>query len=237
MFRLSTVKSKLMPVLPFLVLNFMILSCSSFQGAYVDPDAPSEMLDDRWNEDDAKITGNKLIYQMLYDNWKAVSKNVNTKKYERSWLKKYMYKVAKKKKKSRKLLDGPVILFKDIENRTSEHIPVKALNEAIQYELVNSGKVRFSNFKDHSEKQIVNQLKKQNESGMFAPKTIKKIGRLVGADYLLTGVISSQVHERSGAKTVSYQTTLTLTDIETGLIAWNGKVNIKKRFNRSSLGW
>ena len=174
---------------------------------------------------------------MLYDNWKAVEKNTSVRKVDRAWLKKYLRITARTKKIPPSDLEGPVILFKDIENRTSEHIPVKALNEAIQYELVNSAKVRFSNFKDHTETEIVKQLKQQNQSGMFEPQTIKKIGHLVGADYLLTGVISSQIHERSGRKSVSYQTTLTLTSIKTALIAWTGKVDIKKQFNRSSVGW
>jgi PBP1b-binding outer membrane lipoprotein LpoB len=38
-------------------------------------------------------------------------------------------------------------------------------------------------------------------------------------------------------KTVTYQTNLTLTNIETGEYEWSTKYEIKKRFRRSGAGW
>ena len=54
---------------------------------------------------------------------------------------------------------------------------------------------------------------------------------------MLSGGISSSVHSQKGTKTVTYQTALTLTNLETSEIVWSGKKLIKKRFERSSFGW
>jgi len=54
---------------------------------------------------------------------------------------------------------------------------------------------------------------------------------------LLTGTISSYVQTQgTKRKNVTYQTQVTLTDLETTEIVWSHKEDIKKRFKRSALG-
>jgi PBP1b-binding outer membrane lipoprotein LpoB len=65
----------------------------------------------------------------------------------------------------------------------------------------------------------------------------KKSGNQIGADFMLAGGISSSVHQMDSLKTVSYQTTLTLSDLESSEIVWSNKFEIKKRFKRSGAGW
>jgi uncharacterized protein (TIGR02722 family) len=207
----------------------------SFEGEYQDPNARAEMLDDTWNEDDAKITANKIILQMLYENWQDLQDKPGGTKIERAWLKKYKAKLARKKGISAEEVDGPVIIFKNIANKTSEHIPISALNEAIRHELVNSGQVRFSSM-DELGDEMVKQLKYQADSGMVSAESAKAIGKQVGADFFLTGSLNSQEHSLKGQKRVSYETNLVLTDIENALISWSGKADIRKSFRRSSWG-
>ena len=193
----------------FAVVSVLFLtSCSSsMKGSYNDP-ANSEIVDDRWNETDARKTSEAIISQML----------------TKPWLKDF--KKATRKK--------PVVIVADIENRTDEHIDTKALTEFIRDELINSGKVRFLN--NQQRDKLLAEIKYQN-SGMVEAKTRKKAGRQIGADFMLSGSISSSVHTRDGLKTVTYQTALTLTNLETSEISWSGKKLIKKRFERSSFGW
>jgi hypothetical protein len=128
----------------------------------------------------------------------------------------------------------PVVIVDDVENRTDEHIDTKALTEFIRDELINSGKVSFLN--ESRRQKILDELKYQN-SGAVSEASKKKTGKQIGADYLLGGGISSSVHTQDGLKTVTYQTNLTLTNLETSEIEWSEKHLIKKRFNRSGSKW
>lgn len=189
------------------LFGWILVGCSpSFEGTYNDP-AQAEIVDDKWSETDARKTATSLINQVLTKNWLSDFEKQNNKK--------------------------PVVIVDDVANRTDEHIDTKALTEFIQDELINSGKVRFLNAEKR--KQILEEIKYQN-SGTTAEATKKKLGRQIGADFMLSGAISSSVHSQGGLKTVTYQTALNLTDLETTEIIWSGKELIKKRFKRSSTG-
>ena len=184
-------------------------ACSpSFEGEYADP-GKAEIVDDRWNETDAHKTAEHMIQGML----------------EKPWLSSYGKSHGGKK---------PVVIVQDVENRTDEHIDVKQLTDYIQDELINSGKVRFVN-KDERQK-ILDELKYQ-QSGAVNRATAKHSGRAIGADFILSGNVTSNVHQMDELKTVTYQTNLTLTNIETQEFVWSTKYEIKKRFKRSGAGW
>jgi len=180
----------------------------SFQGEYADP-AKAEIVDDKWNETDARKTAEHMIQGMLQKPWLA------------------HYEKAHGGRK-------PVVIVDDVENRTDEHLDIKQLTDYIQDELINSGKVRFVN-KGQRQK-ILDEIKYQ-QSGAVNHATAKRSGRQIGADFLLTGDISSSVHQMDSLKTVSYQTALKLTNIETAEFEWSTKYEIKKRFKRSGAGW
>jgi uncharacterized protein (TIGR02722 family) len=183
-------------------------SCTTFQGEYSDPNAV-EIVDDKWNETDARKSSEILIKSMI----------------EKPWLDEF-----KKANKNEK----PFLLVDEVENRTDEHIDTKAMMEAIRDEVINSGKIRF--VEGAQRDKILKEMKYQNESGMVAAEKAKKKGKQIGADFLLHGAISSQVHTQKGLKTVTYQPILQLTNLETAEIVWSQKYDIKKRFNRSGSG-
>jgi len=178
------------------------------EGEYADP-AKSEIVDDKWNETDARKTAEHMI--------KGI--------FDKPWLKAYVKGHSGQK---------PVVIVDDVENRTSEHLDVKQLTDFIQDELINSGKVRFVN-KQQREK-LLEEIRYQ-QSGSVASASAKKSGRQIGADFLLSGNITSQEHMMDQLKTVTYQTNLTMTNIETFEIEWSTKYEIKKRFKRSGAGW
>jgi len=179
-----------------------------FEGEYSDP-AKSEIVDDKWNETDARKTAEVLVKAAL----------------EKPWLANYV-KVNKGER--------PVVIVDDMENRTDEHIDTRALTGAIQDELINSGRVRFV---DGARRQkILDEIKFQN-SGAVDAKSAKKTGKQIGADYMMVGEISSKVATQDKLKTVTYQTILQLTNVETAEIEWSERHQIKKRFRRSGAGW
>lgn len=181
---------------------------SSFQGEYRDP-TEVEIIDEYWNETDARKTAEVMINGLLKKPWLAYYQERN---------------------KSR-----PVVIVDMIENRTDEHIDTKALTESIQNELINSGRVRFVN--KGRRDAILKEIKYQQDSGMVSKDSAKKKGKQTGADYMLSGSISSHHHTKGDVKTRTYQTNLTLTNLETAEIEWSDKHAIKKRFERSGTSW
>ena len=186
----------------------MLGACSpGFEGEYSDP-AKAEIVDDKWNETDARKTAESMVKGMLNKPWLDSFKKKNDKR--------------------------PVVIVADIQNATDEHLNTKALTDAIQDELINSGKVRF--VAKAMRQQLLDELDYQQQGGV-SRSTKKRQGRQTGADYMLTGEVSSSVHAMDGLKTVTYQTVLTLTNIETFEKEWSNRYNIKKRFKRSGAGW
>lgn len=180
----------------------------AFEGEYSDPNK-AEIIDDKWNETDARKTADILVNACL----------------QKPWLTTY----TKSHKNER-----PVVIVDNVENATDEHIDTKALTDFIQDELINSGKVRFVD-KGRRQK-ILDEIKFQ-QSGAVNEKTRKQTGNQIGADFMAGGRISSQVHTQEGVKTVTYQTVLTLTNIETGEIEFSDKHLIKKKFKRNGASW
>ncbi|MBC7532983.1 MAG: penicillin-binding protein activator LpoB [Oligoflexus sp.] len=206
--RTNVSKMKFWKVFASFALGLNLYSCAkNFEGTYSDP-AKEEIVDDKWSETDAHRVANSLIKQVLTKPWLT------------------SFEAVKKQK--------PIVIVDEIANRTDEHIDTKALTEAMTDELINAGKVRFVN--GDKRKQILDEIKYQN-SGTTEAKTKKSMGKQIGADFMLSGAIASSVHTQDGLKTVTYQTTLTMTDLETAEIVWSGKEEVKKRFKRSSAGW
>lgn len=206
---LRNIKKKTVGMCVTLSSFLPLLHCTpAFQGEYDDPNK-REIVDDKWNESDAKKTAEIMVNGAL----------------KKPWLEIY-----------RRQHNGtrPVVIVDEVENRTDEHIDTKSLTEYIQDELINSGQVRFVD-KEKRQK-ILDEIKYQ-QSGAVSGASAKKSGRQTGADYFLSGAMSNSVHTQGGLKTVYYQVNLKLTDLETSEIVWSQKNEIKKRFNRSGSGW
>lgn len=117
------------------------------------------------------------------------------------------------------------IMTGTIENRTSEHIDLKVLTEAINTKLIKSGTF---NVVDES---AVEEIKKRYEyhRGEYVdPKTRKSPGSQVGEDYLLRGFIYSNIEESRYMKVVYYKVVLQLTDLLTNLQVWKDEFEVKK---------
>jgi uncharacterized protein (TIGR02722 family) len=189
----------------------VLTGCSSFKGSYGDTNE-SQILDDRWNPTDARLTVEKMVKDMgaaaWIQNWRDDA-NKSTK-------------------------DRPFVLVDDMENRTSEIIDTKALFEDLRSQILNDGKVRFIDGAMRTK--ILNEYKYQ-QSGVVRQDSAKGPGNQYGADFFLSGAISSIVSQQGGDSSVQYQIEMKLTNISTGEIVWSSIEKIRKNFERSSVGW
>jgi penicillin-binding protein activator len=185
-------------------VSLFALSCTSFEGNYAAPNKV-EIVDDRWNETDARVIGEKMIKSALAKRWLP------------DW------NAEHKGKK-------PFLLVDDMENRTSEQIDTKALFEAVRNELMNSGRVRFL---DGAQRDKILKEYRYQQSGVVRADQAKGPGKQFGADLYLVGAVSSQVAQQGGYKTVTYQVEMRLTNIETSEIVWTEVEKLKKQFRRS----
>ena len=187
------------------------VGCSSFQGDYGDADE-AQILDDRWNPTDAKLTVQKMVQDMgaapWIQNWRDD---------------------AKKGPK-----DRPFLLVDDMENRTSEIIDTKAVFEDLRAQVLNDGKVRFLD--GAIRKRILEEYKYQG-SGIVKKGSAKGPGDQYSADFFLSGAISSIVSQQGGKSSVQYQIEMKLVNVSTGELVWSGIEKIRKNFKRGGFGW
>ncbi len=195
----------------FVAVSLAFSGCTSFQGDYGDPDQ-AQILDDRWNPTDATLTVQKMV------------KNMTAAPWVQNW----------RDDMKKKPTDRPFVLVDDMENRTSEVIDTKALFEDLRSQILNDGKVRFLD--GDARKKILNEYKYQ-QSGVVKKDQVKGPGNQYGADFFLSGAISSIVSKQGGKSSVQYQIEMKLTNISSGELVWSGIEKIRKNFKRSSVGW
>ena len=128
----------------------------------------------------------------------------------------------------------PVVQVETVRNKTSEHIDTKSLTDTLRTALIKTGKARFSNKEDRGT--LDEEVDYQGESGRVRRDTQKRRDGRVGADYVLTGDLISNVQEVGSRKLIFYKLTLNLTNLTTGLIEWSDEKPIRKRFKKRSVG-
>ncbi|HCN46300.1 MAG TPA: penicillin-binding protein activator LpoB [Pseudomonas sp.] len=125
----------------------------------------------------------------------------------------------------------PVVQVYDVKNKTSEYIDTREITTSIKTQLMKSGTARFASDNDQMESQV-DQLKLQNQSGLYKKSTIAKTGNMIAAKYRLEGSISSIVKRSSDYKDVFYKFSLQLVDVESGLAEWMDEKEIRKTTER-----
>lgn len=128
----------------------------------------------------------------------------------------------------------PVVIVERVQNRTEEHIDTVSLTDKIQTALINSGKMRFINKKERG---TLSNEYDYNASGNVDNYTQKKRGKQIGADYILSGDISTNVQEVGNDKFVYYKLTMNLTNLETSTIDCTDEKEIRKKFRKRSIGF
>lgn len=178
-------------------------SCgASKQVTRVDADTTID-LSGRWNDTDSRMVADEIIGDCL----------------SHPWINDHGISTGGK----------PVVIVGGIRNKSMEHIPVKTFVTDIERAFINSGKVRtVSSASERSEIR-----EERTDQGEFAAlETVKRMGRELGADYMMTGEINTIEDREGGDQVIFYQTDLTLTNIETNEKIWIGNKKIKKFIGR-----
>ncbi len=123
----------------------------------------------------------------------------------------------------------PAIIISLFTNATDEHIDILSLTNKIRTKLLKSHQFIFLN--ERLRKAMAKEYEYQ-ASGYVNPETAKLKGNQIGADWLISGHISSIRQPVGKKEIVYYKTTLEVTDLSTSAILWADEVELKKKFRR-----
>lgn len=137
--------------------------------------------------------------------------------------------------------DAPVVVIYGLQNRTDEHIELKAITDGIRAKLHESGKVRF--VAKEQRESIDKEVDYMMKSGKVDPAAHIKLARQAGAKYMLTGTLYSLSQDQipqvrfKKRELKWFKLTLELTDVETALIAWTDEAEIAREARKPFIGW
>lgn len=123
----------------------------------------------------------------------------------------------------------PIVIVERVANKTEEHIDTVSLTDKIRTALIKSGKVRFVNKEERS---TLSDEYDYNASGNVASSSSKKRGRQVGADYILSGSLATNIQEVGGDKLVYYKLTMNMTNLETSTIDCTEERELRKKLKK-----
>lgn len=124
----------------------------------------------------------------------------------------------------------PVVMVTLLRNRTQEHIDMKSLTDKVRVALVKSGRFSFTSKEMRGD--VAEELEYQGQSGYVDPKTARRKGKQIGANYMLTGEMTDRVQEVGDQKYVYYKCTFNLVNIESGLLDWTDEKEIRKFYKK-----
>lgn len=125
----------------------------------------------------------------------------------------------------------PVIQVYDVQNKTAEYIDTRSVTDSIKSQLMKAGVARFASDNTRMQSQV-DQLKLQNDSGLYKESTVAKTGNMIAAKYRLEGTLTSIYKKTKDVKDVYYKFTLELFDVESGLSEWMDEKEIRKTQKR-----
>ncbi|SET27112.1 MULTISPECIES: penicillin-binding protein activator LpoB [Stigmatella] len=128
----------------------------------------------------------------------------------------------------------PIVLVGKLKNSTSEHVDMRSLADKIQTALAQTG--RFA-LVDQGARQDIAEEYEYQQSGYVDPNAAKGPGQQVSVDFLMTGDLASIIQEVGNDKLVYYKMTAKLNNVRTGLIEWTDEKQIRKKFEKRTVGW
>ena len=123
-----------------------------------------------------------------------------------------------------------LLMASPVQNKTSEYFDTKLITDTILTQLQKNG-IRYTIEGDNMQNQT-DELRRQNQSGLYDKSKSVKMGKMQGAKYRLDGSISSIIKKSSSIKDVYYKMNLRLIDIETGVVEWSDEKDIRKSAKR-----
>lgn len=177
--------------------------------------APEQAIDlsGRWNDVDSRLVAEEMIRQSFESQYGA------------SWAMRYSQAHGGRQ---------PTVIVGTIRNRSMEHIPVGTFTRDLERAYVNSGIVQL--VASSSERGEVRE-EREDQQEFATADSRARLGREMGAQYMLQGDIQSIEDRERGKSVVFYQVDLTLVDLESNAKVWVGQHKIKKFIERPRLGF
>jgi penicillin-binding protein activator len=125
--------------------------------------------------------------------------------------------------------NSPAVIVGEFRNRTLEHIPVSTFTRDLERALVSSSAVRV--VASQQERSEIRD-ERMDQQQYAAPETRARLGRELGARYMLQGDVQAIEDAAGREKIVFYQVDATLIDLETNAKVWAGQHKIKKYIQR-----
>jgi len=123
-----------------------------------------------------------------------------------------------------------LLMASPVQNKTSEYFDTKLITDTVLTQLQKNG-VRYAIEADNMQNQV-DELRRQNQSGLYDKSKSVKMGKMQGAKYRLDGSISSIVKRTADLKDVYYKMNMRLIEIETGVVEWSDEKEIRKSARR-----
>ncbi|MBK1679053.1 penicillin-binding protein activator LpoB [Rhodocyclus tenuis] len=123
-----------------------------------------------------------------------------------------------------------LLMASPVKNKTSEYFDTQQITDTVLTQLQKNG-VRYVIEGENMQNQV-DELRRQNQSGLYDKGKSVKMGKMQGAKYRLDGSISSIVKKTSDMKDVYYKMNLRLIEIESGIVEWSDEKEIRKSARR-----
>jgi uncharacterized protein (TIGR02722 family) len=120
----------------------------------------------------------------------------------------------------------PVLVVGSIKNRTTRWVDGKAITDTITAKLIQSGKFRFVD--RSTDREVISELKDQQDGGLTNPDKARKFGKQEAAEYIITGDFIDISQWVGNKQDVYYKFTLSLRNLETGIVEWKDEKEIRK---------
>ncbi len=180
--------------------------CATTKGERLDANTVTDV-SGRWNDTDSRLVAEEMVQDSL----------------SRPWL-----PAAQQRKGA-----PPTVIVQPVRNNSTEHINTDTFVEELQRALINSGRVQF--VASSQERQGLRQ-ERADQDVNASEATRKAHGQETGADFALSGTITSVLDREGGLAVTLYQVNLKLLDLQSNQIVWNGQKKIKKAVSRSKAG-
>lgn len=190
--------------LSMIAIVLLMVGCGGREVTRTDPDMVTD-LSGYWNETDAHMVADSIVDQCLDGRWLTEFVTVDLTRGERA--------------------PQPVVVVGSIFNESSEHINTDLFMNEIERALLESGEVKIA-AGGASRGEV--RAERSDQSIFSSPETAAEFGREIGADFVMTGNIGSIVDEEDNTRSIYYQISIELIDVETALKAWMGSHEIKK---------
>lgn len=116
-----------------------------------------------------------------------------------------------------------------VRNKTDQYIDTENITQSIVNSLSNSAQVKSQYVLSSQEMQNqVDELDRQNQSGLYNQSNNAKIGKMQGAQCRLDGYVSNITKDNGQIKDVFYIFNMKLIDVEHGTQLWSNEKQIRK---------